>query len=371
LSSSLWQLNIKVKYPVPAEPELMKIGIVGYGVYIPRLRIRIEDIARVWGHDASSYKEGLGVEEKSVPSLDEDTVTIAVEAARNAMKRAVEVKPGEVGAVFVGSESHPYAVKPTASTVAEALGLTPNLTAADMEFACKAATTGLQACLGLVKAGYIKYGLSIGADTAQGAPGDALEYTAAAGGAAYVIGSGEGVIAEIEYTHSYTQDVPDFWRRDGSSYPRHAGRFTGEPAYFEHVVNCTRALLEKSGTSPKDYDYVVFHQPNAKFPLRAAKILGFEESKLWPGLVVNRLGNTYSGSSLMGLAAVLDVASPGERVLVTSYGSGAGSDSFSIVVTDAVESKRELAPPVMYYLDRREYIDYSLYARYRRLFKED
>ncbi|MEM2276320.1 MAG: hydroxymethylglutaryl-CoA synthase, partial [Thermoproteota archaeon] len=141
----------------------MKIGIVGYGVYVPRLRIRIEDIARVWGHDASSYKDGLGVEEKSVPSLDEDTITIAVEAARNAMKRATEVKPGEVGAVFVGSESHPYAVKPTASTVAEALGLTPNLTAADMEFACKAATTGLQACLGLVKAGYVKYGISIGA----------------------------------------------------------------------------------------------------------------------------------------------------------------------------------------------------------------
>jgi len=349
----------------------MKIGIVGYGVYIPRLRIKIEDIAKVWGQDALSYKEGLGVEEKSVPSLDEDTVTIAVEAARNAMKRAVEVKPGEVGAVFVGSESHPYAVKPTASTVAEALGLTPNLTAADMEFACKAATTGLQACLGLVKAGYIKYGISIGADTAQGAPGDALEYTAAAGGAAYVIGSGEGVIAEIECTHSYTQDVPDFWRRDGSSYPRHAGRFTGEPAYFEHVINCTKVLLEKSGTTPRDYDYIVFHQPNAKFPLRAAKILGFEESRLWPGLVVGKLGNTYSGSSLLGLAAVLDVASPGERILVTSYGSGAGSDSFSIVVTDAIESKRELAPPVAYYLDRREYIDYSIYARYRRLFKED
>lgn len=348
----------------------MNLGIVGYGVYIPRFRIRVEEIARVWGHDAASYKEGLGIEEKSVPSLDEDTTTIAVEASRNAMKRAVEVKPQNVGAVFIGSESHPYAVKPTATTVAEVLGLTPNLTAVDMEFACKAATTAVQACLGLVKAGYISYGISVGADTAQGAPGDALEYTAAAGGAAYVIGSGDGVIAEVECTQSFTQDVPDFWRRDGASYPRHAGRFTGGPAYFEHVINCTKALLEKMGTTPKDYDYVVFHQPNSKFPLKAAKVLGFEEDKLRPGLLVNRLGNTYSGSSLMGLAAVLDVARSGERILLTSYGSGAGSDSFSIRVTDAIDSKRELAPPVMYYLERREYIDYSTYARYRRLFKE-
>lgn len=348
----------------------MRVGIVGYGAYVPRLRIRVEEIARVWEHDAGSYREGLGVKEKSVPSLDEDTTTIAVEAARNAMKRAWEVNPRDVGAVFVGSESHPYAVKPTAATVAEALGLTPSLTAVDTEFACKAATTAIQACLGMVKAGYISYGISIGADTAQGTPRDALEYTAAAGGAAYVIGMGERVIAEVEDTYSYTQDVPDFWRRDGANYPRHAGRFTGEPAYFEHVISCTKALLEKMGTTPKDYDYVVFHQPNLKFPLKAAKELGFEESRLHPGLLVSRLGNTYSGSSLLGLAAVLDVASPGERILLTSYGSGAGSDSFSIRVTEAIDVKRKLAPPVMYYLDRREYIDYSTYARYRRLFKE-
>jgi len=348
----------------------MTVGIVSYGAYIPRLRIKVADIARVWGHDADSYRMGLGIEEKSVPSLDEDTTTIAVEAARNAMRRAKEVDPKEVGAVFVGSESHPYAVKPTAATVAEALGLTPNLTAADTEFACKAATTAMQACLGLVKAGYINYGISIGADTAQGAPGDALEYTAAAGGAAYLIGSGDGVIGELEGTHSYTQDVPDFWRRDGALYPKHAGRFTGEPAYFEHVVNCTKALMEKLGTTPRDYNYVVFHQPNSKFPLRAARILGFEESKLRTGLIVSRIGNTYSGSSLLGLAAVLDIARPGERIILTSYGSGAGSDSFSIRVTDAVNSKRELAPPVIYYIERCEFIDYSTYARHRKLFKE-
>jgi hydroxymethylglutaryl-CoA synthase len=301
--------------------------------------------------------------------MDEDTATIAVEAARNAMKRACGLKGNEIGAIYVGSESHPYAVKPTAVTVAEALGLTPNITAADTEFACKAATAGMQACLGLVKGGYVRYGITIGADTAQSAPGDALEYTAAAGGAAYIIGE-DNILAEIEGTCSYTQDVPDFWRREGSLYPRHAGRFTGEPAYFEHVIKCSKNLMEKLNTSPNDYTYAVFHMPNGKFPLRAASLLGFDVKQVLPGLVVQNIGNTYSGSSLLGLAAVLDEAKSGDRILLTSYGSGAGSDSFSITVKDEIEQKRTLAPPGKYYTNKKSYLSYSIYAKNKKLFRD-
>jgi len=344
---------------------LSKIGIVSYGAYIPRWRIKVEEIARVWNTNPEDYKRGLLIEEKSVPSLDEDAATISVEAARNALRRAKKIKTQEIGALYVGSESHPYAVKPTATIVAEAVGITPSLTAADMEFACKAATAGIQACMGLVKAGYIKYGMSIGADTAQSEPGDALEFTASAGGAAYIIG-GNDLLAEIEDTYSFTHDVPDFWRRDGARYPKHAGRFTGEPGYFEHVVNCTRELMKRMKTTPEDYDYVVFHEPNGKFPLRAAKILGFPKDKVLPGLLVNRIGNTYSGSSLLGLAAVLDAAKVGDRILMTSYGSGAGSDSFSIRVTEGIEEKKPLAPSVEYYINRKTYIDYATYSRYER-----
>jgi hydroxymethylglutaryl-CoA synthase len=346
----------------------MKVGIVGYGAYIPKWRIKVEEIAGIWGQDPRLIKTGLGVQEKSVPSLDEDTATIAVEAARNALKRARGIRPGEIGAIYVGSESHPYAVKPTAATVAEAIGLTPHLTAADTEFACKAGTAGMQACLGLVKGEYMKYAMTIGADTSQSAPGDVLEYTAAAGGAAFIVGADE-MLAEIEGTTSYTQDVPDFWRREGSAFPRHAGRFTGEPAYFEQVVKCSESLMEKMGSKADDYDYAVFHMPNGKFPLRAASILGFNTEKVIPGLVVQRIGNTYSGSSLLGLAAVLDQAKAGERIFMTSYGSGAGSDSFSLVVTDLLKERRTLAPPVEYYIDRKAYVGYSVYAKYKKLYR--
>jgi hydroxymethylglutaryl-CoA synthase len=337
-------------------------GIVSYGVYIPKYRIRAEEIARVWG-EREDMAQNLNVFEKSVPDFDEDAVTIAVEAARNAIKRA-SVDPARIGAIYAGSESHPYAVKPTGTIVGEAIGVNHELTAADFEFACKAGTAAVQACLGLVTANLIDLGLAIGTDTSQGAPGDALEYTAAAGAAAYLIGR-ENLAAEIEGFYSFTTDTPDFWRREGMPYPEHGGRFTGEPGYFKHVTSATRGLMKKMRTIPEDYDYAVFHQPNGKFPVRVAGQLGFSRDQIEPGLVVPWIGNTYSGSSLIGLAATLDVARPGERIFLASFGSGAGSDAFSIMVCDGIDDVRDRAPKVRDYFKNVQYLDYAVYAKHK------
>lgn len=340
----------------------MSSGIVSYGVYIPRYRIRVDEIARVWG-DGDEISAGLRVFEKSVPDVDEDTVTIAVEAARNALTRA-DLDPCRIGAIYAGSESHPYAVKPTGTIVGEAICASSNFTAADFEFACKAGTAAVQACLGLVGSNLIDLGLAIGSDVSQGAPGDMLEYTAAAGGAAYVIGSRD-LAAEIEGFYSFTTDTPDFWRREGMPYPEHGGRFTGEPAYFKHVTSAARGLMERLGTSPNDYDFAVFHQPNGKFPVRVSRSLGFTKEQIEPGLVVPMIGNTYSGSCLIGLAATLDIARPGDRIFVTSFGSGAGSDAFSITVRDRIEDIRNGAPSVRDYIGNAQYLDYAMYARHK------
>jgi len=338
------------------------VGIVSYGGYVPRYRIEAKEIAKVWGKDESISK-GLGISSKSVPGPDEDVATISVEAARNAMKKC-SVNPGEIGAVYVGSESHPYAVKPTSTVVAEAIGAGPNLTAADYEFACKAGTAAIQTCMGLVSSGMIKYGLAIGSDTSQGAPGDALEYSASAGGAAFLIGK-ENVIAEINKTCSFTTDTPDFWRREGEKYPSHGGRFTGEPAYFRHVMNCAKGLLERTGTKPSDYRYAVFHQPNGKFPVKVGKMLGFTNEQIKTGLLTPRIGNTYSGSTPLGLAAILDVAKPGDRIFAVSYGSGAGSDGFDITVTEKIMGI-DRSPTIESFIADSKIIDYATYVRYRK-----
>jgi len=340
------------------------VGIVGYGAYVPRYRLPASEVSRVW----TGGKGGLPIKEKSVPGLDEDVVTMSVEAARNALLRA-QIDPRLIRAVWVGSESHPYAVKPTSTIVAEAIGAAPHTQAADLEFACKAGTEAMQAAIGFVGSGMATYALSIGMDTAQARPGDALEYTAAAGGAAFLIGPAEESLATIGASYSFVTDTPDFWRRAEESYPSHGDRFTGEPAYFKHVTSAASALMEELGVTPADYAWAVFHQPNLKFPQRAAKMLGFSPEQSQAGLLVGEIGNGYAGSSIIGLTSILDVAQPGDRILAVSYGSGAGSDAFDLFVTEKILAQRERAPKTRDYIARRTVIDYATYSRYRRKLK--
>jgi hydroxymethylglutaryl-CoA synthase len=299
--------------------------------------------------------------------MDEDASTIAVEAARNALEMAM-VDPMEIGAIYVGSESHPYTVKPTATIVAEAIEVSPELTAADYEFACKAATAGIQTSMGLVSSEIIKYGMAIGSDVAQGAPGDALEYTTAAGGAAFIIGK-KNLIARFEGTYSFTTDTPDFWRKEGQPYPKHGGRFTGMPAYFKHVYNSSKGLMNKLQLEPEDFDHAIFHQPNGKFPRKVGEMLGFKQKQVEKGILVDKIGNAYSASSILGLANVLDDAKEGERILLTSFGSGAGSDSFSIVVEEGIEKKKGRTRTVEDFISEKKYIDYATYVKLRRKIK--
>jgi hydroxymethylglutaryl-CoA synthase len=249
--------------------------------------------------------------------------------------------------------------------VGEAIGATPNLLAADWEFACKAGTEAMQAGVGMVGSGMIDYALVLGMDAAQGRPGDALEYTAGAGGAAFLIGPAEEALAVIEASYSFVTDTPDFWRRSGANYPSHGQRFTGDPAYFRHVLAAGRALLEATGTKPGDYRYAVFHQPNPKFPQRAAETLGFTKEQIRTGMLAPQIGNTYAGSALIGLTAILDEAAPGDKILLVSFGSGAGSDAFQLTATGRLPERRAAAPGTGVYIARRKEIDYGVYVRYR------
>lgn len=345
-----------VKLLKPQRP----VGVVGYGAYVPRYRLPAKEVARIW----TDGQGGLPVVEKSVPGPDEDVVTMSIEAARNALLRA-QIRADQLRAVWVGSESHPYAVKPTSTIVAEAIGAVPNTQAADWEFACKAGTEAMVAAMGMVGSGMADYALAIGMDTAQGRPGDPLEYTAAAGGAAYILGKAEESVATIEAAYSFVTDTPDFFRRADQKYPEHGHRFTGEPAYFKHVTAAAEAMLEATQTSPQDYTYAVFHQPNAKFPQTVGSALGFTPEQIKTGLLVPMIGNTYSGAAIIGLTAILDEAKPGDRILMVSYGSGAGSDAMVIEVNELIEERKKLAISTLEYIQRRTEIDYAEYVRMR------
>ena len=340
-------------------------GIIGWGVYIPKYRINVGEIAKIWGFDLETPKS-IWVEEKSIGNIDEDSVTIGYQASLNAIKRA-GIEPREIDAIYLGTESKPYAVKPGATIIAEALGITPIHQVADLEFACRAGSEAIKIGISLVESKIARYVLAIGADTSQSSPGDVLEFTASSGGAAYIIGPRSKAVAYFEGSTSYSTDTPDFWRRDGAPYPRHGEGFTGEPAYFNHIISAARLLMEELGLKASDFDYAVFHQPNGKFPLRVGAMLGFPKEKILPGLVTPYIGNTYNGAMLIGLAKILEEAKPGQRILAVSFGSGAGSDAFSIVVTDRIGEVVNRAHKVSYYINRRVLVTYDIYMKMRGL----
>lgn len=350
----------------------LNVGITGFGCYIPKYRITTEEIAKAHNQNFELIQQALLINEKTVPNKDEDAITIGVEAAKNALMRA-GISPEKIKAIYMGSESHPYAVKPSSAIIGEVLGVGNDFTAADTEFACKAGTAAMQMIIGLAESDMIEYGLAIGADTSQGAPGDALEYSASAGGAAFIIAKNKinkdninksESAANILYTLSKTTDTPDFWRRNTQKYPSHTGRFTGEEAYFKHISSATSAILEETGFKISDFAHIIFHQPNGKFPLSIAKSLNATKEQLKYGIIVHDIGNTYSGSSLLGLVNVLENALPNQKILLTSYGSGSGSDSFIIETTDLLPEKQKIGKRLLNYLSNKVYVDYNKFRQH-------
>jgi hydroxymethylglutaryl-CoA synthase len=333
-------------------------GIVSYGFYLPKFRIKTQEIASVWGKNADIVEGSLGVLEKTIAQSDEDSLTMGFEASLSAISKA-EIDQSKIGSVFFGSETPPYAVNPSSTVIASLLGLGHNYNAYDTQFACKAATGAIVSGLGVVKSGQSDLVLCIGSDKANSKPGDALEFTAGSGAVAVVLGNKDVALEVVDHL-SFSSDTPDFWRRSGSDYPSHAGRFTGEPSYFHHVYQASTALLQKTNLKPEDFAHAVFHMPNGKFPTRISAKLGFSRDQIQTSLVVKYLGNSYSASSLMGLMAVLEKIQPGELIFMCSYGSGAGSDAFVFRATENINKVRQEFKALA---DDKKYIDYLQYRQ--------
>lgn len=334
-------------------------GIVSYGFYVPRYRIKTADIAAVWGKDPTDIERSLNIREKAVGSVDEDSLTMGYESARMCFS-GLTVDRSHIGSVLFGSETPPYSVNPTSTILAEFLGIKNNYFSYDMQFACKAGTGGIISTLGLIKSGDIRYGLVTASDKANAKVHDALEYTAGSGSVSVLMGTEDVILTIVDWS-SFSSDTPDFWRREGIRHPSHGGRFTGRPSYFHHVRENSHALLKKTNLKPADFAHAVFHMPNGKFPVEVALSLGFTQQQIEKSLVVSRLGNSYTASALMGLVSVLDSAQAGDRIFFASYGSGAGSDAFVFEVTPQLANRRRAFAE---FVDNKQYIDYPTYLKF-------
>ncbi|OGK10714.1 hypothetical protein A2767_04520 [Candidatus Roizmanbacteria bacterium RIFCSPHIGHO2_01_FULL_35_10] len=335
------------------------IGIVSYGFYIPKYRIKVEDIANTWGKNPEDVKKSLKVKEKAVAGNDEDSLTMAYESTSMALSD-LKLKNDDIKVIFFGSETPPYVVNPASTILGEFLGIDHNYLAYDTQFACKAATGAMISAGSLVKSGYTNYALVVASDKANSKPHDPLEYTAASGSTAFLIGKDDVILEIIDQT-SFSSDTPDFWRREGIRYPSHGGRFTGKPSYFFHIQEAAKSLLSKTKMQPSDFAYSIFHMPNGKFPREIAKSLGFVPTQIELSLTVDYLGNSYTATALTGLVSVLEKAKTGDLILLASYGSGAGSDAFIFKVTNNLDKRRRVFKRIV---EDKRYIDYPNYLKF-------
>ncbi|HEX76810.1 MAG TPA: hydroxymethylglutaryl-CoA synthase [Dehalococcoidia bacterium] len=335
----------------------MPIGILGYGVYIPRYRIKGEEYARAWGSFAAA-----GVSEKSLPGYDEDVVTMAIEASHNALRRA-QREGSELDAIYLATTSAPYEEKSAATTLAAALGA-HEVRTADFGASTKAGTTALLAGLDRVRAEGPGPVLAVASDCPLAAPDSNLEHALGAGAAAFVLGEGDPV-AVMEAAFSYAREtLGERFRRQGEPYTRDLElRVT----HFEEVLQTViDGLLKRLGKTAADIDQVVLQQPDARRPVRGVAKFGFAREKMNLGHLVPLTGDTGAASTLLGLAAVLDQAQGSQRVVVASYGSGAG-DALSLLTGEGLSARRGLAPTVADYLHNKSYVDYVTYLKLRRI----
>jgi len=351
-------------------------GIVGYGASIPYTRIKVDEIHRVWRNFALSHiTDVLKLDEKAVLQPNEDTITLAVGAAQRALEHAA-VDLSRIGAAFLGTCTNPYDSRPSVTIVSEALGLPYGIISADLQFAGKSGTTAMQACLGLVRSGMAELALAIGADTINRhtCPGRMAEYAASAGAVAVVLGN-EGVIAEIRGTAAYASDLSDFFRVEGERYIQNIGDGgklypAFEVGMVEHVTKAAEALSAKVGLAPKDYDYAVFQQPYGVIPFVLGERLGYTARQIEPGAIASRIGDCGAASALLGLANVLDSAKAGQKILVVSYGFGAGADAVSLETTPLIERKRP-ALSVARLLANKSLVDYATASRLEYKYAQD
>src|SRR4030042_4062928 len=242
------------------------VGITSYGAYIPLYRLSRAEISRAW--DAPPAPG-----EKAVANYDEDSLTMAVEAARDCLNG---IDPGVIEGVFFASTTSPHKDKQSAATIATVLGIKKDAVTMDFSGSLRSGTNALRAAVDMVKSGSATGILVIASEVRLGYPAGPGEMTFGDGAAAVVIGSKE-VIAEIEGNHSIYEEFQDFWRTDKDTFVRAAeDRWIVEIGYNKVVPAAVTGAMKKFNLIPKDFTTCVLYIPNQRQISGLVKKLGFD-----------------------------------------------------------------------------------------------
>jgi len=330
------------------------VGITAYGAYVPMLRL---PLAAIGGGQAKP-----GGPEKAVANWDEDAITMGVAAAIDCLRG---VDRDGVDAVVFASTSYPFKEKQGAAIIAKALDLRRDVYTSDVGDTLRAGTNALRAAADAVKAGSARRVLVVASDVRMAAPRTALEANIGDGAAAFLVGA-DDVAVGIDAVHAVSDEIVDLWRTEGDPFV-HAweDRFVVDHGYRTSVREAARGLLDKLGLAPKDFASLVLYGPDMRAHATAVRDLGFDPKTQVQDALFGKVGNAGAALAPLLLAAAIEGAKAGQRLLVVAYGDGA--DALALSTTPQVE-RLEGRRGVSWHLARRaELSSYDLYLRFRQL----
>jgi 3-hydroxy-3-methylglutaryl CoA synthase len=326
------------------------VGIRSFGAYIPKHRLGKGTVG--WSYPA----------EKAVANFDEDSITMAVAAGTDCLRGHDR---SQVDGVLFATTTPPYQEKQGAATIAAALDLRRDIYSADVTSVLRAGTTAVRMAIDAIEAGRARQVLVTAADCRMAAPGDPLEPSIGDGAAALLL-SADGVIAEIEGSYSLTDSMLDVWRSQDDQFVRSwEDRFVIEEGYQRVIPEAVSAFLSQRKLTPQDISKAVYHSSDARRHAQLGAQMGFQEGQVQDPLY-GRVGNAGAAFPLLLLASALEEAGPGERILVASYGDGC--DVLSIRTCDGVAAAGENRRGVRGHLESRVLLkSYDEYSRWRSL----
>jgi 3-hydroxy-3-methylglutaryl CoA synthase len=331
------------------------VGIVSYGAHIPFYRLSRDEIAKAMG------RASMGGE-KAVASYDEDTITMAVSAARDCIKGMDKEK---IDALFFASTTSPYKEKQCASVVAMALDLRANVSVADFANSLRAGTNALRAAIDAVNSKSARLVLVTAADCRLGPAGSEFEQIFGDGAAAVLVGD-QNVAAEIEGSHTHSDEFMDQWRMEEDDFVRTwEARFVRLHGYTDTVREGVSQLMSKCKLKPEDFAKLALYGPEPRSHRELAQSLGFDLKKQVQDPLFDRVGNTGCAFALMILVAALENSKPGDRILLASYGDGC--DVFSLKVSEAIGKLKDRRAINHYLASKAMIPSYASYQKLREL----
>ena len=334
-------------------------GIAAYGAYVPKYRL---------GGETQGWNS---VQERAVANFDEDSVTMAVAAGRDCLRGRDR---GEIDGLIFASTTPPYAEKQCAAIVATALDLRRDLFTADITGVLRAGTAGLRSALDAVVAGSAQRVLVIASDHRQGAPRGEFERNSGDGAAALLI-SNDAVIAQLEGSHSITENMLDSWRSAGDPFVRTwEDRFATEEGLERLVGEAVHGFFQKQAITPSDVAKIALYAPDARRHAQLALKLGFQAEQVQDPLF-GRLGNTGAAFPLMLLTQALADAGPEQLILLVSYGDGSDVLAFRVTPSAGRPPQKGLHKKgvgLQGHLESKTVLEsYELYARWREVWPTD